>query len=102
MPGPIGAAASVGANALIASGKANALTGVAMLLEALGAPAPAATENRDAVATRVLDALAAAPVDPDALARRLGLSGPAFATAIARLLIRGDIATLADGRLTRR
>ena len=102
VPGPIGATASAGANALIASGKANALTGAAMLLEALGAPAPAATEDRDAVATRVLDALAAAPADPDALARRLGLSGPAFATTIARLLIRGDIATLADGRLTRR
>ncbi|OLB90851.1 MAG: hypothetical protein AUI15_23795 [Actinobacteria bacterium 13_2_20CM_2_66_6] len=102
VPGPIGATASAGANALIASGKANALTGAAMLLEALGAPAPAATEDRDAVATRVLDALAAAPADPDALARRLGLSGPAFATVIARLLIRGDIATSADGRLARR
>ena len=102
VPGPIGAGASAGANALIASGKANALTGAAMLLETLGAPAPTATENRDDVATRVLDALAAAPADPDALGRRLGMSGPAFATAIARLLIRGDIATLADGRLTRR
>ena len=102
VPGPIGSAASAGANALIASGKADVLTGAAMLLEALGAPAPAATEDRDAVATRVLDALAAAPADPDALARRLGLSGPAFATVIARLLIRGDIATSADGRLARR
>ena len=102
VPGPIGATASAGANALIASGKANALTGAAMLLEALGAPAPAATEDRDAVATRVLDALAAAPADPDALARRLGIRGPAFATVIARLLIRGDIATSADGRLARR
>jgi DNA processing protein len=102
VPGPIGVGASAGANALIASGQANALTGAAMLLEALGAPVPTATENRDEVATRVLDALAAAPADPDALGRRLGMSGPAFATAIARLLIRGDIATLADGRLTRR
>ena len=102
VPGPIGSAASAGANALIASGKADVLTGAAMLLEALGAPGPAATEDRDAVATRVLDALAAAPADPDALARRLGLSGPAFATVIARLLIRGDIATSADGRLARR
>ena len=102
VPGPIGVAASAGANALIASGKADALTGAPMLLEALGAPAPVATENRDEVAMRVLDALAADPADPDALARRLGMSGPAIATVIARLLIRGDIATAADGRLARR
>jgi len=102
VPGPIGVAASAGANALIASGKAEALTGASMLLEALGAPAPAATEHRDEVAMRVLDALAAAPADPDALARRLGMSGPALAMVIARLLIRGDIATAADGRLARR
>ena len=102
VPGPIGVGASAGTNALIASGKGTALTGAAMLLEALGSPASTVTENRDEVATRVLDALAAAPADPDALGRRLGMSGPTFATAIARLLIRGDIATLADGRLTRR
>ncbi len=73
-----------------------------MLLEALGAPAPAATEGRDDLTMRVLDALAAAPADPDALARRLGMSGPAFATVIARLLIRGQVAAAADGRLARR
>jgi len=102
VPGPIGVAASAGANALIASGKAKALTGAPMLLEALGAAPSAVTENRDEVAMRVLDALAAAPADPDALARRLGMSGAAFATVIAGLLIRGDIATTADGRLARR
>jgi DNA processing protein len=102
VPGPIGVAASAGANALIASGKAHALTGAPMLLEALGARAAVAGEHRDELAVRVLDALAAGPADTDALARRLGLSGPAFATVIARLLIRGDIATAADGRLARR
>jgi DNA processing protein len=102
VPGPIGVAASAGANALIASGRARALTGAPMLLEALDAPASVATEHRDELAARVLDALAAAPADADALARRLGMSGPAFATVIARLLIRGDIATAADGRLARR
>src|SRR5205814_1320633 len=80
VPGPIGAAASAGANGLIASGKANALTGAAMLLEALGARASVATVDGDDLALRVLDALAAAPADPDALARRLGIRGPAFAT----------------------
>jgi DNA processing protein len=102
VPGPIGVGASAGANALIASGHARALTGAPMLLEALGVPAADVTEDRDELAMRVLDALAAAPTDPDALARRLGMSGPAFATVIARLLIRGDIATAADGRLARR
>ena len=102
VPGPIGAAASAGANALIASDRAKALTGAAMLLEALGAPASVATLDVDDLATRVLDALAAAPADPDTLARRLGMSSPAFSTVVARLLIRGHIVTAADGRLTRR
>jgi DNA processing protein len=102
VPGPIGVAASAGANALIASGRAKALTGAAMLLEALGARTLVATAESDDLSMRVLDALAAAPADPDALARRLGTSGPAFRTVIARLLIRGRIATAADGRLARR
>jgi DNA processing protein len=102
VPGPIGVAASAGANALIASGRAKALTGAAMLLEALGARTLVATAESDDLSMRVLDALAAAPADPDALARRLGMSGPAFRTVIARLLIRGRIATAADGRLARR
>jgi DNA processing protein len=102
VPGPIGVAASAGANALIAAGRAKALTGAAMLLDALGAAAPAPTEDRGDLAARVLDALGAAPADPDALARRLGMSGPVLATVIARLLIRGQIAAAADGRLARR
>jgi DNA processing protein len=102
VPGPIGVAASAGVNALIATGRAKALTGAAMLLDALGAPASVATEDPDELAARVLDALAAAPADLDALARRLGMSGPALATVIARLMIRGHIATAADGRIARR
>jgi DNA processing protein len=102
VPGPIGAAASAGANELIASGHARMLTGAPMLLDALGAQASVAAVNHDELATRVLDALAAAPADPDSLARRLGMSGPAIGTVIARLLIRGHLATAADGRLVRR
>jgi DNA processing protein len=101
VPGPLGASASVGTNALIATGGAKALTGAPMLLEALGAPASVATEDRDDLALRVLDALAAAPADPDALARLLGMSAPAFVPVIARLVIRGDIKTAPDGRLAR-
>jgi DNA processing protein len=102
VPGPIGVAASAGANALIAAGRAKALTGAAMLLDVLGAAAPAPTEDRDDLAARVLDALGASPADPDALARRLGMRGPVLATVIARLVIRGQIAAAADGRLARR
>jgi predicted Rossmann fold nucleotide-binding protein DprA/Smf involved in DNA uptake len=102
VPGPIGGAASAGANALIASGRAKVLTGATMLLEALGARTIVATTEKDELATRVLDALAAAPADPDTLARRLGISGPALRTVSARLLVRGQIVTTQDGRLARR
>jgi DNA processing protein len=102
VPGPIGVAASAGANALIASGRARVLTGAPMLLDALGAQSSVATVDGDDLEMRVLDALAAAPADPDSLARRLGMSGPAIGTVVARLLIRGHIATAGDGRLFRR
>jgi DNA processing protein len=102
VPGPIGVGASAGANALIASGHAKVLTGAPMLLGSLGVGARVAAEDTDDLAVRVLDALAGAPADPDALARRLGMSGPAFATVIARLLIGGRIASATDGRLVRR
>ena len=101
MPGPIGAAVSAGANALIASGAANALTGAPMLLGALGARAEPSAREDDGLAARVLDALAAAPADPDALARRFGVPMSEMAAAIARLLIRGRVASDADGRIVR-
>lgn len=102
VPGPIGVAASAGANALIANRRANALTGVAMLLEALELPAVQRTQADPDEDARVLDVLAASPLDPDALARRLGLRTTALAAIIARLMIRGRIASTADGRLARR
>jgi len=102
VPGPIGVAASAGANELIASGWAHAITGVTMLLAALGLEAvrrPADDPDDDA---RVLDALAGSPSDPDALARRLGLGTTALAAIVARLMIRGRVSSTADGRLARR
>jgi DNA processing protein len=101
VPGPIGVAASAGANALIASGKAKALTGVELLLGALELAARRAQDDPDEDA-RVLDVLGASPLDPDALARRLGLGTTAVAAIVARLMIRGRIAATADGRLARR
>jgi len=102
VPGPIGVAASAGANALIASGEAKALTGVEMLLGTLQLRAAHRTEDDPVEDLRVLDLLASSPLDPDALARRLGLGTTALAAIVARLVIRGRIASTADGRLARR
>jgi DNA processing protein len=102
VPGPIGVAACAGTNELIAVGAARALTGAPMLLAALGLRAAERAEDDPDDEARVLDALAASPSDPDALARRLGLSTTALAAIVARLVIRGRIGTAADGRLARR
>jgi DNA processing protein len=102
VPGPIGALASAGANELIASGGARALTGSVMLLSAVGVAAPRIAHDRDELATRLLDALAGSPADPDALARRLGIGAAALASLIARLVISGQVASLPDGRVARR
>ena len=102
VPGPIGVAASAGANALIANGSVTALTGVTMLLGALGLRPAERTHDDSDEDARVLDLLAASPLDPDALARQLGLRTTVLAAIVARLLIRGRIASTADGRLARR
>jgi len=83
VPGPLGAAASAGANALIASGRARALTGP----ESLGLHAP--SPERD----EVLERLAAGPLGPDALR--------ADGEHVAELLLSGRVVRLADGRLAR-
>ncbi len=102
VPGPIGASASAGTNELIAVEAARALTGAPMLLAALGVSTAQRAEKDPDDDARVLDALAAAPSDPDALASRLGLSTTALAAIVAPLVIRGRIVTTADGRLARR
>ena len=102
VPGPIGAAASVGTNELIANRQAHALTGAPMLLAALGLSMATRADDDPDDDARVLDALAASPSDPDALARRLSLSTTALAAIVARLMIRGRIGTTGDGRLARR
>src|SRR5688572_20366625 len=69
VPGPIGSVASLGTNALIASGEARALVSATALLQAIGRPALAAmAEPSDGV----LEALASGPLDFDSLARRAG------------------------------
>jgi DNA processing protein len=102
VPGPIGVAASAGANALIATCRAKALVNAAMLLEAVGARARTHTEDADDLDARILDALGGSPADPDALTRRLGLDRAALSTRLARLVIRGKVTVAADGRFLRR
>ena len=50
----------------------------------------------------LLEALAAATADPDALAKRLGLSHAALARTLARLMISGDVRECGDGPFARR
>ena len=102
VPGPIGVAASAGVNALIATGIAKALTGTAMLVEAIGASRRAPIVDVDAIDARIVDALASSPAGPDALARRVGIGPGALSERLARLVIRGVIAGAPDGRFVLR
>ena len=102
VPGPIGVSASAGANALIASGAAKALTGPAILLDALGSSARPRAPDVDDLDARILDALASSPAGPDSLARRIGMSAGELSSRLARLVIRGTIAAAPDGRFVRR
>jgi DNA processing protein len=99
VPGPIGVAASAGANDLIATGRAKALTGAASLLDVLGTAARPRVPDVDDFDARILDALAGAPADPDTLARRVGVSTAALSSQLARLVIRGVVAVASDGRV---
>jgi DNA processing protein len=102
VPGPIGVAASAGANALIATGAANALTGTAMLLDVVGSFARARAPDVDDLDARILDALASSPAGPDLLARRVGMNAGDLSSRLARLVIRGVVAASPDGRFVRR
>ena len=102
VPGPIGVTASAGANTLIATGNAKALLGAEALHDVLGIPPRSRASDVDDLDGRILDALASSPADPDALARRLGLSTRTLAAIVVRMVIRGQIVAAADGRLARR
>lgn len=83
VPGPLDSAASSGANTLIASGLARALTG----------PESFGFGGRPIEPHQILDLLAAGPQTPDALR--------ADAAQVAELLLAGRIVALPDGRLAR-
>jgi DNA processing protein len=97
VPGPLGSAASVGTNALIATGRARAINEIADLVRACGAPAgPRASESDP-----VLDALLDGPLGIDELSRRARLPLGALSSRVATLALRGRVAPLPDGRLRR-
>lgn len=90
VPGPLGSAASVGTNRLIAAGIARALIGVDVLVPGRSAAPPL---------DRVLDALRDGPLSLDDIARRTRLPALLVSTRVASLLVRGAVVTLPDGRL---
>jgi DNA processing protein len=97
VPGPLGSAASVGTNALIATGRARAISEIADLVRACGARAgPRASESDP-----VLDALLDGPLGIDELSRRTRLPLRALSSRVATLALRGRVAPLPDGRLRR-
>ncbi|MDQ2951910.1 MAG: DNA-processing protein DprA, partial [Chloroflexota bacterium] len=103
VPGPLGSAASVGTNALIAQGLATALVGADQLTRAVGV----ATSGRDDAladsgADPLLVALCDGPLGLDELARRLRISAGAVSGRAVLLMLRGAVTTLPDGRLCRR
>jgi DNA processing protein len=99
VPGPLGSAASVGTNALIASGEARALVSAAALLHALGLRGPSAIVP---LADPILEALAGGDLDADALRRRLRISEEDLADKLMRLTLAAQITQALDGRYRRR
>jgi len=99
VPGPLGSAASVGTNALIASGVARALVSAVALLQALGLRGPSAIASP---ADPILDTLAAGALDADGLRRRLRLTETELADQLMRLTLAGHVTQTPDGRYRRR
>jgi DNA processing protein len=95
VPGPLGSAASVGTNALLASGEARALVSPGALLDALGLLAPSAITPP---ADPILLALAAGALDADALRRRVRVSESELADRLMRMTLAGRITQTPDGR----
>ena len=98
VPGPLGSAASLGTNALIASGSARALLSAKAVLDLLGLAAPAALPSR---AEPILEALSAGALDADALRRRVRISDGELAERLLRLTLaalRGNTASRASAK----
>jgi DNA processing protein len=98
VPGPLGSAASVGTNALIASGAARALVSAVALLDTLGVRTPTPI---DSPIDPILDALAAGTLDADALRRRVRMTEGELADRLLRLTLAGRLMQTPDGRYRR-
>jgi DNA processing protein len=98
VPGPLGSAASVGTNALLASGEARALVSADALLDALGLQASSAIAS---TADPILEALAADALDADALRRRVRTTEAELAERLLRLTLAGLVTKTRDGRYRR-
>lgn len=97
VPGPIGARASEGTNALIAAGTARACLGADAIGAAIGVTAARTTLDADPL----LDALAGGPLDIDELARRIRIDRGALRARLVALVLRGAVADRGDGRYGR-
>ena len=95
VPGPLGSVASVGTNALIASGAARALLGAQTMLAVLGVDGP---EPVAPSADPILEALSAGALDADALRRRVRVAEGELAERLLRLTLAGLVTKTPDGR----
>ena len=102
VPGPLGSAASVGTNALIAQGLASALVSPDQLVRAAGVVSAVARDRSGQESDPLLTALRDGPLGVDELARRMRMAPARLSTRIAALMLNGAIATLPDGRLALR
>ncbi|MDP9281255.1 MAG: DNA-protecting protein DprA [Chloroflexota bacterium] len=98
VPGPLGSAASVGTNALLASAEARALVSADALLDALGLRASSGIAS---TADPILEALAADALDADALRRRVRTTDAELAERLLRLTLAGLVMKTRDGRYRR-
>lgn len=97
VPGPLGSAASIGTNALIADGAARALVSADQLLRGSRLAAVRAAPPSDPL----LEALRDGPLGIDELARRLRVPPALVAARAATLIVRRELIALPDGRLRR-
>ena len=102
VPGPLGSAASVGTNALIAQGLAGALVSADQLIRAAGAATVVAREGPAQHADPLLVALRDGALGIDELARQMRVVPASLSARIAGLMLSGAIRTLPDGRLALR
>ena len=97
VPGPLGSAASIGTNALIADGLATALVSADQPLRGSRFAAVRVAPRADPL----LGALRDGALGVDELARRLRTAPTLVAARAARLIVRGEVIALPDGRLRR-